>query len=251
MWPQSWFDIPIAVFDLETTGFDPQTCQIIEIGIVQFYRGEIMKVHNWLIDPECQIPQEIVDITHIQQSDVDGQPKFCEIVHDVLAAFKDHAICAHNISFDRVFLSHKLTELGLSWPAGNPILDTLIIASHLYPNQQNKLGILAERLGITLEGAHRACNDAEATGKVLYAMREHLPPDLETLMLLQAQWEREFNEKRAFWKNKNSGGSSFSALMNDQTPQNRGITAAFAYSTEPDPIRALYATVPAAKPRDK
>jgi hypothetical protein len=82
-------------------------------------------------------------------------------------------------------------------------------------------------------------------------MREHLPPDLETLMLLQAQWEREFNEKRAFWKNKNSGGSSFSALMNDQTPQNRGITAAFAYSTEPDPIRALYATVPAAKPRDK
>lgn len=40
-WPNEWFELPLTVFDLETTGFDPQTCQIIEIGMVQFYRGKL------------------------------------------------------------------------------------------------------------------------------------------------------------------------------------------------------------------
>ena len=75
-WPNEWFELPLTVFDLETTGFDPQTCQIIEIGMVQFYRGKLEKSYNWLVDPECQIPEDIVKLTHIEQSDVDGQPMF-------------------------------------------------------------------------------------------------------------------------------------------------------------------------------
>jgi len=242
-WPSQWFDLPLAVFDLETTGFDANTCQIIEIGIVHFYHGEVVKVFNWLVDPECEIPHEITEITHIQQSDVDGQPTFREIAQDVLAAFAEHGIVAYNIGFDRPFLTHKLAELGLAWPDGNPNIDPLVFANHFYPNQKNKLGMVAERLGVSLEGAHRACNDAEATGKVLYAFRDRLPPDLETLLILQSQWERESLE-RFSWKKKKDGGS----LIADQTSTHT-LTSAFVYGTEPDPLRALYAMVPNAKPR--
>lgn len=245
-WPELWFDLPMAVFDLETTGFDYHTCQIIEIGIVQFFRGEVVKVHNWLVDPECEIPKEIVELTHITQADVDGQPKLREIAPDILEAFKGHGIVAYNIGFDRPFLTHKLEELGLAWPAGNPTIDPLVFAAHFYPNQRNKLGMVAERLGISLEGAHRACNDAEATGKVLYAFRDRLPPELENLMILQAQWERE-NQERFAWRKRNTSGS----LISQQQTKSKGITTAFAYDSETDVFRALYSQVPNAAPRIK
>ena len=248
-WPSQWFDLPLAVFDLETTGRDYHTCRIIEVGIVQFYRGEVVKVFNWLVDPECQIPQEIVELTHIRQEDVDGQPKFPEIAPQILEAFSGHGIVAYNIAFDRPFLTHQLREIGLDWPQGNPLIDPLIFARHFYsaPGQKNKLGIVAERLGISLEGAHRACNDAEATGKVLYAFRDRLPPELENLLIVQAQWEREFQENNA-WRQRKSNeddNQTFADLVKQQS--SKGLTSAFAYSNETDPLRAIYSAVPSSK----
>lgn len=245
-WPNLWFDLPLAVFDLETTGFDYNTCQIIEIGIVQFYRGEVVKVFNWLIDPECQLPEEIVELTHIRQEDVDGQPKFREIAPQILEAFAGHGIVAYNIGFDRPFLTHKLKEIGLDWPAGNPLIDPLIFATHFYPKQKNKLGMVAERLGISLEGAHRACNDAEATGKVLYAFKDRLPPELQNLLIVQAQWERENQERLAWRKRSNEDDNqTFADLVKQQS--GKGLTTAFAYGNEADPLRAIYSSVPSSK----
>jgi DNA polymerase III epsilon subunit family exonuclease len=248
-WPAQWYDLPLAVFDLETTGFDPNTCEIIEIGIAQFYRGELVNELDWLIDPECEIPKEIVELTHITQEDVTGKPKFRELVPDILNAFKGHGIVAYNIAFDRTFLTHKLEMLGEHWPSDNPIIDPLIFAEHFYPNQKNKLGMVAERVGVSLEGAHRACNDAAATGKVLYAFRDKLPPDLENLLILQAQWERENLDRKRMWRRKDAD-NELSSLMSKQASA-KGITTAFAYATEPDPLRALYAAVPNAAPRNK
>ncbi|MBQ9242510.1 MAG: 3'-5' exonuclease [Proteobacteria bacterium] len=248
-WPTHWFDMPLAVFDLETTGKDYKTCEIIEIGIVQFYRGEVIKVYDWLIDPECEIPQEIVELTHIRQEDVDGQPKLRDLAPEILNAFAGHGIVAYNVNFDRPFLTNKLEALGYKWPSDNPVIDPLVFAQHFYPNQRNKLGMVAERLGVSLEGAHRACNDAEATGKVLYAFRDKLPPELETLLILQAQWERE-NMERNRWRRRSDSPDETNPLINGQTAA-KGITTAFAYDTEPDPLRALYAAVPNAAPRNK
>ncbi|MBR4986973.1 MAG: 3'-5' exonuclease [Proteobacteria bacterium] len=251
-WPALWFDMPLAVFDLETTGLDPQSCEIIEVGIVQFYRGEVIKQFDWFVDPECEIPEQVVKLTHITQEDVTGQPKLREIVPDILKAFEGHGIVAYNIAFDKTVLTHKLEALGKRWPSANPILDPLIFAEHFYPNQGNKLGMVSERLGVSLEGAHRACNDAEATGKVLYAFRDRLPPDLETLLLLQAQWEREIQERRQRWRRPTSGADSeLSALMSKQASATKGLSIAFAYAPETDPLRALYANVPNAAPRSK
>jgi len=240
-WPHQWFDTPIAVFDLETTGFDFKTCQIIEIGIVQFLRGEVVKVHNWLVNPECIIPREIVELTNITQADVDDKLPFRDIAKDVLEAFRGHAIVAYNIAFDRPFLTQKLVELGYAWPSENPTLDPLVFANHFFPYKTNKLGAVAERLGISLEGAHRACNDAEATGKILYAFRDKLPPDMESLLIVQAQWERA-NLERQHWRKNQAAGLNTMA-------QPQGLSIAFAYGNEPDPLRALYAMIPNAKPK--
>lgn len=245
-WPAQWFDLPMAVFDLETTGKDTRTCRIIEVGISEFYRGELVKQYDWFVDPECEIPQEVVELTHIQQSDVDGQPKLREIAAEILEVFKGHGIIAYNIGFDRTVLTRELEECGLSWPKDNPIIDPLVFASHFYPNQRNNLGVVCERLNITLEGAHRACNDAEATGKVFYAFRDRLPSELDNLLIVQAQWERE-NLERFQWRRKpgSDGGESFVI----QQSESGGLGPAFFFGNETDPLRALYSMVPSARAR--
>ena len=244
-WPSLWFDLPLAVFDLETTGKDTQTCKIIEVGISRFYRGELVKQFDWFVDPGCQIPQEVVELTHIQQSDVDGQPKIADLAPEILDAFKGHGIVAYNIGFDRSILTRELEECGFAWPKDNPIIDPLVFASHFYPNQRNNLGAVCQRLNISLEGAHRACNDAEATGKVFYAFKDRLPPDLDSLLIVQAQWERE-NIERMRWRSKSDGAANSFVI---QQSESTGLGPAFFFGTEPDPLKALYSAVPSAKPR--
>ena len=245
-WPTMWYDLPLAVFDLETTGFDREKCQIIEIGIVQFLHGEVVNVYDWLIDPECEIPKDVVELTHIQQSDVDGQPKFAEIAPKVLEAFSGHGIVAYNVGFDRPFLTCKLEQLGMSWPSENPVIDPLVFASHFWPNQRNKLGMVAERLNVSLEGAHRACNDAEATGRVLYAMRDKLPPDLENLLIIQSQWDLE-NQERFRWRQRKNDTNGLNSLVSPTSTTTLGPS--YFFGNETDPLRALYNMVPHAAPK--
>ena len=249
-WPSRWFDLPLVVFDLETTGKDKSSCKIIEVGISEFYHGELVKQYDWFVDPQCEIPQEVVEITHIQQSDVDGQPLLRDIAPEILEIFKGHGIVAYNIGFDRTVLTRELQACGLDWPKENPIIDPLVFAMHFYPNQKCKLGMVCDRLNISLEGAHRACNDAEATGKVLYAMfdvfKDRIPTDLESLLIVQAQWERE-NIERMQWRRDNGEGAANSFVV--QQASNRGLGPAFFFGSETDPLRAVYASVPSSRPR--
>lgn len=245
-WPKQWFDLPIAVFDLETTGLDPKSSEIIEIGIVQFYRGEVVKQFNWLIDPETVIPDVIVKITGITQADVEGQPKFRDIAKDVLACLEGHALVAYNASFDCGFLNLKFNALGLKFPVGNPLIDPLIFARHFYPDQDNKLVTVAKRLEINLVDAHRASNDAEATGKVLFALRNRLPPDLEGLLMLQSKWELEYIEHAKRRRYGRTNDSNFGSIMS-AGPVSKELDTAFVYGNESDPLRALYNAVPNAK----
>lgn len=244
-WPKLWADLPLAVFDIETTGFDRTKCEILEIGIIHFEHGQVTKSFNWILDPECEIPEEIQNITHITPDMVAGQPKFREIANEMLEAFAGRGLVAYNIGFDRPFITYKLEQLGLKWPDENPTLDPLVFANYFYQGKKNNLGTVAERLGVSLEGAHRACNDAEATGHVLYRLFQEfdVPEDLESLLIVQSQWEIE-NEQRMHWRKGNMGGG---IGLNDVNAIKNDLTKAFIFGREPDPLKALYMTVPNVK----
>lgn len=241
--PELWFDLPLAVFDLETTGFDAETNRIIEVGVVHFYKGQVQDSFNWLIDPECKIPEEIVKITGITQADVEGKPKFHEMVLQLMDVLKDRGLVAYNLPFDRKFLTQNFERLGYHWFSNQPSFDPLIYAHHIFPNQSNKLGNVAQRLGVTLEGAHRACNDAEATGKVMYAMRDHLPPALQDLLVIQAQWELQQRDAFAKRKNDKRQNNEFSSILAQSSSSDAKLGPAYSYGTQPDPLLAYYASL--------
>ena len=111
------------------------------------------------------------------------------------------------------------------------------------------MGQVAERLGISLENAHRAVDDAEATGHVLFALAQELPPDLEALLVVQEQWALLQAQERAMWRRNRGGEMLADATQNSSAELARvdGLPAlgpAYLYGDETDPLKALYRTLP-------
>ena len=83
--------------DLETTGLNNETDEIIEIGAVKFRGDEILDTFQTFIDPYMPIPNFIQELTNISQNDVDGAPSFAT-VSPLLADFLgQHPIVGQNI----------------------------------------------------------------------------------------------------------------------------------------------------------
>ncbi|OQB14228.1 MAG: DNA polymerase III PolC-type [Firmicutes bacterium ADurb.Bin193] len=155
----------IVVFDTETTGLNPQTDRIIEIGAVKITNGEISDRFSTFVNPGIPISEKITELTRI----TDEMVADAETIESVLPAFLEFCggavLVAHNASFDMGFLRANAERLGISFSPD--YIDTVEMARGALPELDNhKLNIVAKALGISLEGHHRAVNDAEATAQI-------------------------------------------------------------------------------------
>ena len=157
-------DKSFVVFDFETTGLDSKTCEIIEIGAVKIENGKIVSTFSTFIKPSVAIPQEITDLTGINDKMVEDSPSINYVLPDFYKYCYGSSLVAHNIAFDYGFLSAIAKKMCYNF--NNPQLDTLNIAREKLLGLKNfKLETIAEKLGVELVGAHRAVNDAMATAK--------------------------------------------------------------------------------------
>ncbi len=159
-------DGPFVVFDLETTGLDPYSERITEIGAVRLEGGHVVDTFNTFVNPGRPIPANIVILTGITDDMVRDAPGEAEALRQFQAFAGDTLLAAHNASFDMSFVRSRGAACGLNFP--NPVLDTLALSRALFPEmRRHRLDTMAKKLGVTLEGHHRAVNDAEATGTIL------------------------------------------------------------------------------------
>lgn len=186
--------------DLETTGLNAQTDRIIEIGIALFQNGEETERYDTLIDPGILIPAKATAINHITNDMIAAAPRECIVCPVIAERLKDVLkgeiiVCAHNAPFDISFLAELLSRYGYS---GNiDFVDTLAISRRLLDNMRGyKLVLVAEKLGVALKHAHRAMDDAEACGKILWELLdcEEAKRMEEERMVLER--ERMFEESR-------------------------------------------------------
>ncbi len=160
-----------VAIDLETTGGDPSTCRALELGAVRFVGGQPEARFSELIAIEGRVPPEITRLTGITDTDLDG----AAVVEDLLAPYIEFIggdpVLGQNVGFDLGFIRSELNQLpadrALDWEPG-AILDTLDIARAFFPTWHSfALNVLVDYCEVTLDGHHRAVNDAEATGEVL------------------------------------------------------------------------------------
>lgn len=159
-------DDTFVVFDIETTGLSKETESITEIGAVKVVDGKIIDRFSTFVNPERPIPAEITKLTGITNEMVADAPVITEILPKFLEFCQDAVLVAHNANFDTGFIRLK-AERKCGIEVKNTVLDTLELSRSLLPElKKHKLDIVCEQLGVSLEGHHRAVNDAEATAEV-------------------------------------------------------------------------------------
>ena len=159
--------LTFCVIDLETTGGNHDSDQIIEIGMVKIEKLQITEAKNILVNPEKAIPEFIQKLTSIKQKDVKDSPKIEEVIDDVISFIGDNIIIAHNTSFDVPFLNSVLRRLGRP-ELTNKVICTNVMTKHMIPEiMTSNLSYMSELFGIQHDQAHRAKDDAIATAKLL------------------------------------------------------------------------------------
>ncbi|MBO5394375.1 MAG: ribonuclease H-like domain-containing protein [Clostridia bacterium] len=161
-----------VVFDIETTGLDPENCEITELGAVKIENGEVTERFQSFAKPSHPIPEEVVRITNITDEMVADAPKPEDVVYDFYEWSRGCVISGYNIiNFDMKFI-HKVAEkIGVTFD--NEIIDAFPLARQSGLRLGNyKLGTVVKALGLTLVDAHRAYNDAHATALVLLELNK-------------------------------------------------------------------------------
>ena len=190
-------DTTFCVLDLETTGRSYRSEKITEIGIMKVKNGEVIEEFDELVDPEKPIPEEVVEITHISDDMVKGKPTIDVIMPKALEFIGDSVVVTHNTDFDIGWMRYNCQKLGLEF--NSTYLDTLRLSKKIYTNfTKYKLGIIAEKLGIEVDVAHRALADVDTTVKVLNKMLEEIKgKGGKTLTDIDKVYEGKINWKTA------------------------------------------------------
>jgi DNA polymerase-3 subunit epsilon len=204
----AWIDLPVALIDLETTGRDASVDRVVEVGIVVRRNGELVR-HNWMINPGIPIPEEARAVHHISDADVADAPRFEAAAQEIAEVLKGCIPAAYNAAFDRAFLMNEFARSGHRPASPPPFLrrdvewvDPLVWAREIQSSERSRaLGDVAARLGITLENAHRAADDAEAALRVLYELAKdmRMPRPYGALMQEQKRIALQQADERRFW----------------------------------------------------
>ena len=168
--PDSMLGKTFVVFDFETTGLSARDCEVIEIGAVKVVDGIITEAFSSFANPGIPIPEKITEITSITDADVVNAPTMDKITPDFYKFSKDCILVAHNAPFDKGFLDKYAKANRFLFD--NRVVDTLTVAKKTVVSSKYKLETLCNFFDITLEGAHRAVNDCEATAKLLVKLAE-------------------------------------------------------------------------------
>jgi DNA polymerase-3 subunit epsilon len=153
-----------VIVDLETTGLDADTHEIIEIAALKVQRDpERHTTFAALVRPVHPVPHAITALTGITQAMLDhqGQP-----VAAVMTAFVDFVgearVVCFNAPCDGAFLAKAAKGIGRTMD--NPVSCALDMARRAWPGLRSyQLVALAQRHGLDTRGHHRALTDCALT----------------------------------------------------------------------------------------
>ncbi|MGR0219146.1 exonuclease domain-containing protein [Agromyces sp. ZXT2-6] len=212
----SWADT-LAVFDLETTGIDIDTCRIVtaHVGVIG-PGGEVLEQRQWLVDPGVEIPTAATLIHGVttERARLEGLPAVQGVV-EIIGALTDAAtrglpIVAYNAAYDLSVLHREAERYGHDAFRGPAhVVDPLVIdkAVDTYRRGKRTLTAACEHYGVELTAAHDAGADAIAAGRVAQAIARRFPElaavAAAELHARQVDWCREQAESYQDWRRRN------------------------------------------------
>ncbi len=168
--PMTYEDREFVIFDVETTGLSSVYDTIIEIGAVKMKNGEVLERFDKFINPHHPLSEQTINLTSITDEMVSAADDEDVVIKQFQDFYGDRPLCGHNVQFDVGFVNAALRRAGLS-EITQPVVDTLEVSRLLHPEQnRHTLDSLAKKYNVSLEHHHRANQDAEATGYLMYKL---------------------------------------------------------------------------------
>lgn len=156
-----------TVLDVETTGFNPTTSNLIEIGAVRILNDQVADTYEQLIHIDTPIPEPVTKLTGITNTTLTGMPTEAEAIHQFIQWLPaDDIVLAHNAAFDMSFLDTAIQNAHLGDWFGHRFIDTLEMSRRLHPQwKHHRVADLIVRYEIADSEAHRGLADSlqEAT----------------------------------------------------------------------------------------
>jgi DNA polymerase III subunit epsilon len=193
---EDWRAARWAVVDLETTGLDPASDEIIAVAIVPIDDGRAQpgRAFYSLVRPERPPAAASIRIHGIRPADLEAAPAADDILDDVLAALTGRLVVAHAAFVEEGFLAPVLATRGVR--LRGDVADTRRLGRTWLAERDPgtkapllQLGPLAELLGLPVHREHHALGDALTTAQVFLALATHLEHrgglSVKTLMALQ------------------------------------------------------------------
>jgi len=173
---KSIIDFPsdYVLFDIETTGLDPNFDEIIEIGAIRVRDLKIVDKFHTLVKPEYEIDDFIVDLTGITNEMVENAPSIQKILPSFIDFIGDDILVGHNINFDINFIYDNLINCDYL-PLTNDFVDTLRLSRRILPElEHHRLIDLADYYNIDTKGNHRSMKDVEITNSIYINLKNSL-----------------------------------------------------------------------------
>lgn len=153
-------DEDVVVLDTETTGFSFNHDELIQIAAARMRFGKIEEWYVTFVDPGKEIPDEVAHLTNIHDEDVAGAPDPDTALEGLVEFVGDSLLVAHNVGFDRTFVTKRASGAPLK---DNVWIDSLDLARIALPRlNSHRLLDLVRAFG-GADSTHRADEDVAAT----------------------------------------------------------------------------------------
>lgn len=178
-------------FDTETTGLDPKKHGIVQLACLVEINREIVEEKLFYMNPHNkEISQEAIDVHGISREEIETFPLSHQVKKEIESLIchyidkfdkKDKFfVAAYNANFDVNMLLQLWKDCGDKWFFslfhGGAYIDPLALVAmmqsrNLFPTLENrKLETVAKEVGVSLENAHDALADIQATREVYHKL---------------------------------------------------------------------------------
>ncbi len=162
------------VFDIETTGGNPERNGITEIAALKVKHGEVIDKFYSLVNPMIPIPPIVRRMTGITNQLVKDAPVIDEIFPDFVEFIADHVLVSHNTTGDLIFLRHFAKDT-VGHDLRNFFLCTHLLVEKLVGDAPDKsLKGLSKHFELMGHEFHRAEADANQTRLLFKILLEKL-----------------------------------------------------------------------------
>jgi len=169
----------VVVFDVETTGLDTSSDEVIELAAAKIgAKGEKKEFHAYLRNKK--VVGDSFSIHGLSDEFLREKATDPKKVFGLFHSFcEDCVFVGHNVTFDKNILESHARRVGIDNLKLGPTYDTLDIARRLYRFPSYTLRSLSTFLKLKNKPTHRAQDDVRTTEELLKCLVELLRPGAE------------------------------------------------------------------------